>query len=118
MAHLDIRPANIFIGTSATYRNLDAFDPQRLVFSAQGYQNQSGTDVSSISLYGSVQKGAATAPLGNPLCVDETLSRLPTSASEVRSAVELLIVQSKYTIKLGDFGHCCHISELADIQVC
>jgi hypothetical protein len=137
MAHLDLRPANIFLTTAAGYRycDMDSRDPQRLqLLVAQGYNAnpipagpvpaQEGTE--QPSLFARVLGGAAlqqrqgSHPGGNSSGVSANLAtnaRNEFSDYDVRKEVERLLVRRKYEIRVGDLGHCCRPDEKSCFEV-
>ena len=61
LAHLDLRPANIFLTTSATYRDMEAFDPQRMLLSYEKKRPSSdNTHCSSSSSSSSSSSGSVS----------------------------------------------------------
>jgi hypothetical protein len=137
MAHLDLRPANIFLTTATGYRycDMDSRDPQRLqVLVAQGY-NANPIPAGSVpaqegeqqpSLFARVLGGAAlqqrqgSHPGGNSSGGSAGLAtnaRNEFSDYDVRKEVERLLVRRKYEIRVGDLGHCCRPDEKSCFEV-
>jgi hypothetical protein len=137
MAHLDLRPANIFLTTAAGYRycDMDSRDPQRLqVLVAQGYNANpipAGTETAQEgeqqpSLFARVLGGAAlqqrqgSHPGGSSSGSSAgivTNARNEFSDYDVRKEVERLLVRRKYEVRVGDLGHCCRQDEKSCIEV-
>lgn len=146
MVHLDLRPANIFLTSAPSYREMCPSDPQRLV---QMSQVPAVAPVStSFSLFSNIINAAPLYKHGSSGCgssgssgkatatnnqsgnshnttagASDTEGDSTTTAAllddtyDVRAEVERLLVNRKYVIKVGDLGHCCRVDEKNAIQV-
>lgn len=135
MAHLDLRPANIFLTTAASYRQMEARDPQRLqLLVAQGYNPVAGSSggggvgggerplFASILNAASLQshQGGSGSSSSNNNSGGGTSNVKPDNefaAYDVRGEVERQLVRRHYEIRMGDLGHCCRVDEKSAIQV-
>jgi hypothetical protein len=142
MVHLDLRPANIFLTTAASYQDMDSQDPQALLIEAATGGSRSNNSNSGVS-----GKSAPTSLFANILNAvplsqmqrsgtnqsnysntsNGALSRAGTGSStaaadpysdyDVRGEVEARLVRRQYVMRVGDFGHCCRVDEKSAIQV-
>mmetsp|Transcript_20146 Transcript_20146/g.33697 ORF Transcript_20146/g.33697 Transcript_20146/m.33697 type:complete len:304 (-) Transcript_20146:20-931(-) len=145
MVHLDLRPANIFLTCSASYQTqpMELYDPQRIALplppvftSSSTTTTAAATTTEPMSIFSSIQNALPLGYTGNSSSNNNnndngsnngTTVAAPTfehtSTASVRRAVEHLLVQRKYVMKLGDFGHCCmrqdrHLIQEGETRYC
>jgi hypothetical protein len=139
MVHLDLRPANIFLTTAASYQDMDSQDPQALlVEAATGASRNGGVSSKSAppSLFSNILNAVPLSQMQRSGTAQSTssadngmLSRTGTGSSaagaaaepycdyDVRAEVEARLVRRQYVMRVGDFGHCCRVDEKSAIQV-
>lgn len=142
MAHLDLRPANIFLTTAASYREMHAQDPQRLpLLVAQGYDADgshlrrsikgagpgSGAGREERPLFASILSAAplqqhqasscAAGLLSAVGMAEESCGDSEFSDYDVRAEVEAMLLRRQFVVRVGDLGHCCRLDEKSAIQV-
>ena len=135
LVHLDIRPANIFIqanhqapssSSSSSFAHpqqnssisqVSSHDHQVMLPSMLPEQQQPQQSHSS-SLFANI---LSAKPLGSSTASTTTSKMNPPVSKaqhylQVRDRIEKMLLQSKYSLKLGDFGHCRSIHDKSIIN--